>query len=239
MVKANFYSLFLFFAMNDVIINKDKIIKMFPSQEGKVGGVAYSNEDVKKILEAVGKTKRQSSKKLRTLALVHFLASSGCRVGGVSWLKLADLEPIEDCMAVKVYAKSSYEYVTFLTPQATQALKKYLDFRKERLQEGYILTPDCYVFDLTEDAIRRNISRLLAKTDVTHKTSNGRFDIPVLHGFRKRFNTILKSNMNINPAFIELMMGHATTFTLDKNYLKPTREKLFEEFKKGILDLTL
>ena len=43
----------------------------------------------------------------------------------------------------------------------------------------------------------------------------------------------------INPNLIELMLGHTTTIKLDESYLKPTKEKLFLEFQKGITDLTV
>lgn len=64
-----------------------------------------------------------------------------------------------------------------------------------------------------------------------------RYDTQTNHGFRKRFNTILKLNNNINPAMTEKLIGHKVN--LDGTYLTPTREDLFEEFRKAILDLTI
>jgi len=57
------------------------------------------------------------------------------------------------------------------------------------------------------------------------------------HAFRKRFNTTLKLNLDVNPNIIEKLMGH--TKGLDGVYLRPTKEQLFNEFRKGIVDLTL
>lgn len=43
--------------------------------------------------------------------------------------------------------------------------------------------------------------------------------------------------MNISLA--EKMMGHSVTVALDNVYLDPTIEQLFQEFKKGIPELTI
>jgi len=63
-----------------------------------------------------------------------------------------------------------------------------------------------------------------------------RFDIAIDTGFRKRFNTILKSNPNISYAIAERMMDHKTY--LESHYLDTSnKEKFFEEYKKAIPDL--
>jgi hypothetical protein len=49
----------------------------------------------------------------------------------------------------------------------------------------------------------------------------------------------LKSNNNINSNLVEKMMGHSTTIHLDNNYLKPSVDRLFEEYVKGVADLTI
>ena len=59
------------------------------------------------------------------------------------------------------------------------------------------------------------------------------------HGFRKRFNTILKTTNTMNISLAEKMMGHSVTVQLDNVYLDPTMEQLFEEYKKAIPELTI
>jgi len=61
--------------------------------------------------------------------------------------------------------------------------------------------------------------------------------LAVCTGFRKRFNTILKSNPNVAYAIGERLMDHKNN--LESNYLRPTREQMFESFKKIIPDLMI
>ncbi len=55
--------------------------------------------------------------------------------------------------------------------------------------------------------------------------------------FRKRFNTILKLNNDINSNIAEKLMTHKRG--LDGTYLQPTREECFREFVKAIPQLTV
>ena len=251
-VKASIYALFHFFSMNRVILNEKIIKKLIPEQEGKVGGGAYSTEDVQKIINAIEQTKIKKHKKWyfrkpRAKALVHFLASSGVRLGAIPELKYGDIKPIEDCYQIRVYSGTRYEYITFITPEARKSLDEYLSIMD--------LTSEDNLFGISYDALRLCLYRLVKKAKVSkitiHELTNydieinhrknprHRLDIPTVHGLRKRWNTILKSNKEINPNLIELMFGHTTKIKLDETYLKPTKEKLFLEFKKGIIDLTV
>jgi len=59
----------------------------------------------------------------------------------------------------------------------------------------------------------------------------------IFYGFRKRYNTILKDNMNVNPNTAEKLMGHKNG--LDGVYYNPTIQKRFIEFSKAIPDLII
>jgi len=81
------------------------------------------------------------------------------------------------------------------------------------------------------------IKRLVEKTGMERKRLGKRYDIQLCHGFRKRFNTILKTNMEINSNIAEKLMGHKNG--LDGVYFVPSEEQLFAEFKKAIQSLTI
>jgi len=68
---------------------------------------------------------------------------------------------------------------------------------------------------------------------------NHRFDIQIVYGMRKRFNTILKSNSKINMSIAEKIFGHSSSIPLDNHYFKPTLEVMFEEYQKAIPDLMI
>jgi len=249
-LKLSFASLTLFFGMNNKIINKVRISKMIQPQEEGIGGDAYTTEDVQKILKAIDITKNKIHTKPRTKALVHFLASTGCRLGAIPLVRIRDLEKIENCYSVKIYNGHAEEYNTFLTPEASRALNQYLKdpiftkydeiyTRHFPTKEEVLSWEDRHVFPLNYDGVRTLINRLVRKAGLDQTKTGERYDKPLNHAFRKRWNTILKSNNDINSNLIELMLGHSLTYKLDKHYLKPTKEKLFLEFQKGIDDLTI
>ncbi len=128
-------SLQLFFSMNDKVLNWDKVKKMIPAQVKKSGYLAYQTDDVRKMLEG---------EKLRARALIHFLASSGVRLGAIPDLKLKDFENMpQNCKCVKIYGGSTEEYLTFLDPQASKVIDEYLEKRK---RDGEYLNSESPLF---------------------------------------------------------------------------------------------
>lgn len=239
-IRTHFAAFDLFCIVNEIEgLNFRKIRKMFPALERKQGRNAWPTQSIQKMLEA--------TKELRTKTLIHFLASSGCRIGAIPDLKIGNLtEMPEGCLAVVFYEGTNDEYVGFLTPEAAKFLRKYLEKRTndgEKLDKNHPLFRERYAIgiakprSITQPNFRTIIHRLIKTSGIEREKSDGRFDIMSIHGFRKRFNTILKLNKEINPAIAEKLMGHKVA--LDSVYLTPTRDDLFNEFKKAILDLTI
>ena len=80
--------------------------------------------------------------------------------------------------------------------------------------------------------------RIIQKIPELKQAKKGRrHDVQINHGFRKRMNTILKLESQINSNIVEKIMGHKNG--LDGVYLAPTRQECFEEFCKGILNLSI
>ena len=78
---------------------------------------------------------------------------------------------------------------------------------------------------------------MLKKAGVQRVKTGNRFDKATIYGFRKRFNTILKLNNDVNSNIAEKLMAHKKG--LDGAYLKPTREECFTEFLKAVEQLTI
>jgi len=175
------------------------------------------------------------------------LASTGCRAGGLVDLKMKDIEDYENCKSILFYADAKEEYHGFLTPEACKALDDYL---LERIQDNERFTPETPVFResyqlanlparrlslqmLTEiiEATLKNIKRV--------RTTNGRYTVQLVHGFRKYFNLVMKDRSDSNLSLCEKLMGHSVTIPLDNNYAPFSKEKLFEEFRKAIPELTV
>ena len=232
----------LFCDSNDVEIRWKKIRRIIPQQKKRSGKDAYSTNDIIKMLSF--------EPNIRNKAIVHFFAASGVRVGAIPNLKIKHLVKIsDDCFAVSVYEDEFEEYTTFLTPEATTILNMYFEKRKS---DGEFLNDDSPVFreqyvmgiskpkPLSIRGIQGVIERVLRRTNIRTGFDGKRRNIQMDHGFRKRFNTILKTTDGIKPLLAEKMMGHSIqSIPLDETYLAPTLDILFAEYRKAIFELTV
>jgi len=228
-----------FLEANDIDLNWRKIKRLYPAPVKRSGSSAYSTEDVKKMLDV--------SPQIRNKAIIHFLASSGVRIGSLPELKLKHIRDMPlDCKMITVYEDSIEEYQTFLTPEASKALD---DYPQQRRKNNEVLNSESPLFreryqlgtskprPISKEAIQGILTRAVKNSNVRGQKKNGRYSEQLAHGFRKRFDTILKLNKAVNDNIIEKMMGHKRG--LDGTYLQPTIEQMFEEFKNGIIDLTV
>lgn len=244
-VKNQLQAIELFLEVNKKTFYRKALHLMYPKETTKTGNeYPYSNEDILKMLEHV--------KSKRTIALIHFFASTGARPAVIDdpILTFKNIHPMKDgCKAVFLYDESNEEYWAFLTPEASKALEEYVD---ERIFLGEKITQDSPVFTAREkqqafnpDSINHldhvSLSSVMVRTRKesrieNHKTGH-RFEKGLFLGFRKRFNTILKIDSEINSNIAEKLMAHKRG--LDGVYFKPTREECFSEFTKAIPQLTL
>lgn len=240
-IATQFNAIILFYSMNDVILNVIKLRKMLPKYQSLWERKPYTTKQIQKIIKAIDISKQKKNKhwgyrKPRAKALILFFASSGVRVGSITELKIKHLEKMGDLYCVKVYGDSNQSYYTFITPEATKALDEYLALRKN-------LDQDSFVFDLSSHAVQKLLERLVSKVEDTPafegEDTNEFNDISLVHGFRSRFNTILRTQQNPNIGLIESMMGHSFSNKLDANYLKATPKQLLDEYSKSIKDLTI
>ena len=238
-IKSTVCALELFYSMNDVMLNFKKIKKMYPQAKKPRNSNPYTTEQVKQMIHAFARDPKY-------IALVHFLSASGVRAGFAEYLKIKHLQDMPNgCKSVKVYADEKEEYFTFIHKEAVTALEYYFEMRKK---QGEILDEESYVF-----VKRGNKKKPLSQIDITGRFAHtirtylpqgemkdGRYDTALVHGLRKRWNTIMKNNQEINPLMIEKMFGHSSRLIpLDSVYHKPSLDILFEEYQKGISDLML
>ena len=153
----------------------------------------------------------------------------------------------DGCKSLLIYADSLHEYFIFLTPEASTVLDEYLQSRRER---GEKLTPESYVigrepFIVNEkrpkpvmiNSFESSLSHAMRRAGISRIKKGNRYDVAVCGSFRKRFNTILKKNPNISFTTTEIMMDHSVK--QEPSYNKPTKEELFDEYKKAIPELTI
>ena len=214
---------------------------MFLPEEEKPGGEkAITTMQVKKMLDY--------ATTIRLKTIIHIFASCGARPEGLSLLQIKDLEDMQDgCKSLLIYADSLHEYFIFLTPEASTVLDEYLQSRRER---GEKLTPESYVigrepFIVNEkrpkpvmvNSFESSLSHAMRRAGISRIKKGNRYDVAVCGSFRKRFNTILKKNPNISFTTAEIMMDHSVK--QEPSYNKPTKQELFEEYKKAIPELTI
>ena len=240
------------------------LVWQFPKKVKMTGYKPYQTEHIQEMFDC--------NRSVRSHAFVHFMASTGARIGVFEQpLLLKHLIPMtwenkDDCYAVLLYADQAetieekdhriladpdfadYSYYGFLTPEATRFLNIYL---KKRENQGEKLNPDSPVFRTLYQVIQINdnvkqlsrkgaielMSRIFHNTSITRIKTGSRYDIQIDHGFRKRFNTILKLENDVNSNIAEKLMAHKKG--LDGTYLTPTREQCFREFCKAIHELTV
>ena len=114
----------------------EKIIRLYPAKVKVSGNSAWQTKDIQKMLDF--------TKSLKNKAIIHFMSSTGVRVGAITDLRLRHLRDMPDnCKMVLIYGDSTEEYQTFLTPEASKSLDDYLD---ERKQLGEIFDNDSILF---------------------------------------------------------------------------------------------
>ena len=237
----------LLLEMNRVVFYKKILHKLIPNDTGiSGGGLPFTNDDIKQMLE--------STKKLRTKAIIHFIASTGIRPSAIIDPILRKKHLIEmphDCLAIKVYDNSQEGYWAFLTPEARKSLYQY--FTSRRLN-GENLNDESPLFvnendkidgqgkrikfsHLTLDNLSTIMSDLVDHAGILRTKTGNRYDKATVYGFRKRFNTILKNNNQVNSNIAEKLMAHKRG--LDGVYFVPTIDDCFNEFYKAVADLTV
>jgi len=235
-----------FFVVNRVRLFWEIIYKMYPQKVKRGGQKAWTDEHVRTMLEY--------SNSKRNKALIHFMASTGARIGIHNYpLQMQHLKDMGDgCRGVLIYAGETDEYWSFLTPEATKYLQDYFD---QRTQDNEKFFPDTPIFRneyqlgiQKAKQIKRNTAiavmwRLIKTAKIQRNRVNNNYDIQLDHGFRKRFNIILKLENDVNSNIAEKLIGHSVSIPLDGTYLPASDDrviqKCFTEFKKAIPQLTV
>ena len=225
--------------MNDIGVPWSRIYGTFPPKERMAGTRGWHREEIQKMLRHAPGTKHR--------AVILTIASSGVRVGGLE-LDWGDLTPIVrrdgrivesgdaqegervECAALRVYRGSREEYVTFVTPEAYEALMEY---RLEWQQDvGRPPGPTDPMFKkngpapdrLGAPSIDAQVNKLLHRTGLRQPApGERRYKVPALHGFRRFWNKTMKDAISDDSPVSSLtkkeyMMGHAGMTALDRNY---------------------
>ncbi len=109
-----------FFLMNDCIWHKERIRSSIKKDSELIGGkIPVTTEELQRMLKC--------TKSLRTIAIVHFLASTGVRPGALidPIIRMKHVMKLDKGYAIQVYDGSLEGYWVFLTPEASKAFYFY------------------------------------------------------------------------------------------------------------------
>lgn len=240
----------LFLEMNRKIWHKKLVRRSIKKDDTEPQGkTPATNDDIQRMLESI--------KHPREKALIHFLASTGARPAGITdpILRMKHLSYMPNpnnptrelkwCYAIRIYDESKEGYWSFLTPETTIALDRYFGWRKHIRHEGFNDETPIFVNLTTKSkrqyldgsGLRRIIEKAITNSGIERIKKGHRYNKAMNYMFRKRFNTILKLNNDVNSNIAEKLMAHKRG--LDGIYLQPTREECFREFVKAIPQLTI
>ena len=241
-IRCYLKSVYLFLDVNRKQYFPKSINRQIPKDKIKKGNSKpFTDEDIQNMLDYTNSS--------RNKALILFFSSVEGRPAVLTdpILCFKHLHPMPfDCKAVLMYATSDEEYWGFLTPEASKALEIYRD---ERIRKGEVITLESPLFVIQKRNRFKDESYLsmpalysifltLEKKDPIEKIKTGnRYDKALMYGFRKRFNTIMKIDSEINSNIAEKLMAHKNG--LDGVYFTPTRDECFVEFPKAIPQLTV
>lgn len=241
-IRCHLKPVYLFLDVNRKQYFPKSINRYIPKDKTKKGNnKPFTDEDIQKMLDYTNSS--------RNKALILFFSSVGGRSAVLvdPILCFKHLYPMPfGCKAVLMYSGSNEEYWGFLTPESSKALEEYRD---ERIRDGENITPDSPLFAvekksrfkdesyLSLPALNSIFQNLEKKAHIEKIKTGNRYDKALIYGFRKRFNTILKIDSDVNSNIAEKLMAHKNG--LDGVYFTPTREECFAEFIKAIPQLTV
>ncbi|CAN5661410.1 hypothetical protein BH18THE1_BH18THE1_18650 [soil metagenome] len=255
-----------FYKINDVVLHTAKIKRYFPTRKRVNRDRAYEHEEIQQFLDI-------SDERMRVVILL--LASSGMRVGAIPLLRLRNLTKVnllqrygDQIYKIMVYENDEEEYITFCTPECTNAIDLYLNMRSrygEKLHKDSLLIRE--QFDIRDQFaiktpftsplnvksltfILRNIAIRggLRTAESIHKDSKDEKRGYGGSGYLRKevplahgFRKFFSTQLveaDVKTELRWLLEGHNLKGN-DSNYIRTTEKRLQQEYEKAIDNLTV
>ena len=201
------------------------------------GAKRATKETTLKLLDNIAQSDQNS---LMYKTVIHSLNDSGLRIGDLRSLNcdffLHALKTNPDTKLIMlniITQKTKLTAKAFFGEEAIEAIKQYLDFRREGTPkvEPETITPNSPLFRTWKHGKVKRVSRsTLSAMILRHFQQIGESKMSA-HSFRKKLQTDLeKSGMNTN--WIDQVLGHELMNSRDA-YSLPTDEELKEAYIKA------
>jgi hypothetical protein len=211
----------------------------------------------------------------RIKAIVYTMCSSGIRIGAFDFLKWKHVTPITnektgELLAAKllVYAEEPEQYFTFITPEAFNAIKAWMDFRKlygEVINgESWIIRNNFAVADLKRERTttpaaaskkrggnnrrtttlkrldNKSIGRLLMRALYEQGLRESLEEGKTRHEFKAAhgFRKYFKTRAEQVMNRLNVEYLLGHSIGLNSNYYRPTEQELLTDFLKAVPSLT-
>jgi len=202
--------------------------------------------------------------------IVCVMVSSGIRIGAWEYLRWKHIRPLdkngqpldrdlparEDAQIaaakISVYGGEEEEYFSFITHEAYQSLKEWMDYRAangEDINGESPLMRDIFPFKygrstaqnptmILVESVWKIIERGLKKQGIRKPLVKGakRYEFQGAHGFRKYFKTGAEQ-AGMLPFNVETLMNHS--LGISDHYGRPTEYDLFKDYLKAVDSLTI
>ena len=232
----------------DSKVNWKIVSKSYPKGTQAADDRAPTLEEIQRLLEFPDR---------RIKPLVLLLVSSGVRIGAFETLKWRHIIPLNNdsneliAAKIRVYVGDKEEYYTYITPEAFQSLKDWMDYRAVC---GEIITGESFVMrdiwqngdlegakkprPLNTFALTRLLNRAWQAQKIRPKLSKNskRHEFKTAHGFRKYYKTQLEQ-ARVPSIKIELLLGHS--LGLGDSCTKFSEQQMLSDYILGIEYLTV
>jgi integrase len=120
--------------MNDIAVAWKKITRGLPKARRFADDRAPTLDEIRKMTDYPDR---------RIKPIIYTMLSSGMRLEAWNYLRWSHIQPIERdgkiiAARIRIYASDPEEYFTFITPEAYQALARWMKFRRD---SGEDITP--------------------------------------------------------------------------------------------------
>ena len=226
--------IFKFLKVNGKKVDIELITMHYPDKVKRGGERAITDDEIRALL---------SFADVRARALIHVVACTGARPEAIVELKMKYVEEYEDGFTkLTLYAEDfKHEYITFLSPEATNAFNAYLQWRQ---RQGEKITDESSFINQVQEnkpalitTLHGIMHDLFKRAGIERKKTGHRFDLATFGGFRKRFITKLGLIPEISENAIQILVDH--TGYLSGHYRKPTEEQIFTQYKKAVGSLVI
>lgn len=219
--------------------------RLYPRRQTTVEDRAYKKQELQKMLE--------TARDLTDKVIITLFSSGGFRLEAWNYFTRKDIKLFKNDDgsykggALLIYANDEESYWTHIIPEACKYLEMYRKKWKSDVgvhpkDDQPLLKAVKYptIHRLNSNGVKKRIEKLVKSIGMRQELPKGkkRYEVPLDHGFRKYFNTMMR-RAKVNYLDKEDMMGHKVG--LERHYERYQEEDFerFPEYEKAIPFLTI